>query len=331
MASPLFSTYRAGENRITSSTISVFERIDLALVKELLEGATEMGGELSGVTYQNQVSGPGSVPDARISGRFTWWFETKTARHAYEDEGHDRAQLREHSRHLATDPDAWLFVLTPDPQQPDWFNHLDGVDKQVMDRIAWFSFAKLTTVIEQLMSDPTRLLSEQTRFLLSELVSMYAADGLLTYDDTVVVAARNAWDEYLSYSAYVCQPRRSFQSGVSHFGFYHRGHIMDRVAQIRRWLPSVTFSYEEAARLVDKGEGEVAELITTMLDAGERTAGEPYGVMLLTSPDSSDTTTLAAPIVNDTLTAKGKPWAWTLGQRYTRLDLLTSATHTSDL
>lgn len=41
-------------------------------------------------------------------------------------------------------------------------------------------------------SDPTRVVGEQSRFLLNELVALYEADGLLTNDDTVVVAARVA-------------------------------------------------------------------------------------------------------------------------------------------
>lgn len=76
MSNPLFSTYRGGENRVTSSTMAVFERIDLSLVTELLEGATG-AGELDAVTFDNQVTTDASVPDARISGHFTWWFEPK--------------------------------------------------------------------------------------------------------------------------------------------------------------------------------------------------------------------------------------------------------------
>lgn len=48
MTNPLFSTYRAGENRITSSTLAVFERIDLTIVKEVLQGASGMGDEGGG-------------------------------------------------------------------------------------------------------------------------------------------------------------------------------------------------------------------------------------------------------------------------------------------
>lgn len=78
MANPLFSTYRGGENRVTSSTMAVFERVDLALVQEILETASGTGGELRTVVFENQVFEEGAIPDARISARFTWWFETKT-------------------------------------------------------------------------------------------------------------------------------------------------------------------------------------------------------------------------------------------------------------
>jgi hypothetical protein len=41
---------------------------------------------------------------------------------------------------------------------------------------------------------------------------------------------------------------------------------------------------------------------------------------------------LQTPIANDTVTESGKPWGWTLSQRYTRLDKLTSGvTRTSQL
>ena len=69
---PLLSTYRAGENRVTSSMMAVFERLDLALVRDILAGAVGAGDELRAVTFDNQIVAEGGVPDARISGRFTW-------------------------------------------------------------------------------------------------------------------------------------------------------------------------------------------------------------------------------------------------------------------
>lgn len=54
-----------------------------------------------------------------------------------------------------------------------------------------------------------RIVREQARFLLSELVALCESDGLLSFDDTVVVAAREAWPEYLRRGVYVCQANRA--------------------------------------------------------------------------------------------------------------------------
>lgn len=332
-SNPLLSTYRAGENRVTSSMMAVFERLDLALVRDLLAAATGAGDELRAVTFENQIVSPGSVPDARVSGHFTWWFETKTAQGGYSSDGHDRQQLREHAWLLGQDPDALLFVLTPDPVQPAWFETFDGeVPAEVRDRIIWVSFRQLANTIEEISEDPGRLLGEQTRFLLRELIDLFEADGLLTSDDTVVVAARSAWPEYREISAYVCQPNRSFRDGLTHLGFYANGAIQPLVPRIRAHHPSVLFTMEEAERLRQSGDTEVADLIERLLAANERTDGEAYGVVLLSPPDDPDTVTLPGPILNDTVSATGRPWAWTLGQRYTSIDRLTSgAKVTSDL
>jgi len=331
---PLFSSYRAGENRVTSSTLAVFERIDLALVQELLESATGAGAELTTFTFENQVVNAGAVPDARISARFVWWFETKTARGGYGAEGHDRRQVRQHCNQLENVPEAWLFVLTPDPVKPPWFDTLDGVAEAVRNRVLWLGFRDLADAIRQVTSDATRLIGEQTGFLLTELVALYETDGLLTNDDTVVVAARAAWPEYQYTSAYVCQPDRSFRVGVvTHFGFYAEGAIQPLVPRIRKYLPSVPFTRVEADTRRAAGEQEVGDLIDRLLDDGPRTEGSLYGVLLLSGPNDPDTVRLAHAVQNDTTTkATGRNWAWTIGQRYTRLDRLRSgAKVTSEL
>lgn len=322
MPNPLFSSYRAGENRVTSSTLAVFERIDLALVEELLGSATGASTELTTVTFDNQVVGDGSVPDARIGARFTWWFETKTVRGGYGAEGHARAQVRQHSEHLRGAPDAWLFVLTPDPVRPDWFTQLDGIDDAVRPRVLWLGFRNLAEAIGEVIGDATRLIGEQTRFLLTELVALYEADGLLTNDDTVIVAARSAWPEYQRTGAYVGQPDRSFRAGLTHFGFYAEGAIQRLVPRIREHHPSVTFTRAEAVARRAAGEPEVADLIEQLLYDETRTDGESYCITMLTGPDDPATVVLANVVRNDTVTAAGRNWAWTLGQRYAQLDRL---------
>ncbi|WP_145968914.1 hypothetical protein [Streptomyces hyaluromycini] len=328
---PLFSTYRTGENRVTSSTMAVFERIDLTLVQELLETATAGAGELPTVTFQNQVTVSETVPDARISARFTWWFETKTVRGAYQSEGHGRSQVRSHAKQLEGDPTARLFVLTPDPIRPVWFGELDGVDAHVQDRVLWLSFRDLATAIEAAVGDTRRLLGEQARYLLSELAALYEAEGLLTNDDTVIVAARAAWPEYQSLAAYVCQPGRSFRDGLTHFGFYADGVVQPVVARIRERYDSVLLTTEEAERCRAEGDTALADLIRVLIEQEYRSEGDSNGVILLSGPEDPDTVTLDGPILNDTLAASGRSWAWTLSQRYTSLKRLKAATRTSDL
>lgn len=92
----LFSTSRQGENRVTSSMLAVFERIDLSLLETLLEAATGEAGAIQTVSFVNQPPGAGrSVPDARISASFAYWFEVKTERNALRPD-----QLAEHLANL---------------------------------------------------------------------------------------------------------------------------------------------------------------------------------------------------------------------------------------
>ncbi len=110
---PLFSTYRQGENRVTSSMLAVFERIDLSLLETILAAAAGEAS-LQMVSFTNQPPGKCSVPDARISARFAYWFEVKVARNAL-----DARQLAEHLTLLGDDGgDERLFVVTPDAELP---------------------------------------------------------------------------------------------------------------------------------------------------------------------------------------------------------------------
>ena len=221
-------------------------------------------------------------------------------------EGHSRAQLRAHSKQLEDDQDAWLFVLTPDPVRPAWFASLDGVHASVRSKILWFSFRQLADAIEVVSSDAARLIGEQSRFLLMELTSLYDAEGLLTNDDTVVVAARSAWPEYRTTRAYVCQPDRAFREGLTHLGFYAEGAIQPLVPRIREHRSSVLFTHAEASARRSNGERELGDLIDALLEDGSRTDGEHYGVLLLSGPQDPDTVVLANPIENDTVSAAGK-------------------------
>jgi hypothetical protein len=325
MPNPLLSPYRGGENRVTSSIMAVFERIDLELVREILAAATE-AGELSAVTFENQIPGEGAVADARIAGHFEWLFETKTARGSYSREGHSADQLRAYGAQLRKNADALLFVITPDSEPPELVRE---VSEEVGGRILWTSFGRLRDAITVISA---RLYSEQTRFLLDELVNLFEVDGLLSTDDTVIVAARWAWPEYLETAAYICQPDRSFRSDIDYLGFYTEGEIQILIAKIRARYSSVVFSDEEAERLRRDGNEALARVIGVALAKSTRTEGDSYGVFVLSGRDDADTVHLEIPIQNDTVSESGRPWAWTLSQRYTRLDRLQSGvTWTSEL
>jgi len=205
-------------------------------------------------------------------------------------------------------------------------------ERAARSRILWIGFAALAEAITQVLEDPRRLVGEQTRFLLTELVRLYEADGLLSADDTVIVAARWAWPEYQGHATYVCQPNRTFREGLTHFGFYADGQIQPLIPRIQGHEIAVPFTDAEVARRQQLGETRTAELIRLLLADGSRQEGEAHDVILLSGPDDPETVRLPHPIRNDTVTAGGKPWAWTLGQRYTRLDKLTSGiTRTSQL
>jgi hypothetical protein len=322
---PLFSTYRQGENRVTSSMLAVFERIDLSLLETILAAAAGESS-LQMVTFTNQPPGKGrSVPDARISARFAYWFEVKTTLNALETQ-----QLTEHLANLGEEAGTErLFVVTPDAEQPDAIAAVND------PRVVWFNFRSLHDAIDAAVSDPTGIVAEQGRFLLRELQALLVEDGLVDSDDVVVVAARFAYPEYLRRGAYVCQPERAFRGALTHLGFYANSAIQPHVPRIRYREDLVVFTDEEAAARRGGSDNDrlVGEVIVALLDDGTREEGKQYQVFLLSGPEGPDTVRLAQPIANDTVTESGRPWAWTMHQRYASLANLTrpGVAVTSDL
>jgi hypothetical protein len=319
---PLFSTYRQGENRVTSSMLAVFERIDLSLLEELLTAATGESA-LQLVSFVNQPPGRGaSVPDARISARFSYWFEVKTGRDAV-----SKSQLEEHLHNLSGDSqDERLFVVTPDPIEPAAVRELGN------SRVVWFSFASLHDAIGHVLDAEVQVISERAEFLLRELQALLVDDGLLDHDDVVVVAARVAYGEYLEHAAYVCQPGRSFRDGLSYLGFYAEGAIRQEVPRILHREDRVPFSQDEVQRRRasdDPLDQRVADVIDASVGNGSRQATEAYQVFLLSPVADDETLILERPIINTKRAASGRPWAWTLQQRYVSSSQLISPTVTT--
>ncbi len=305
--------------------LAVFERIELSILEALLTAATGEAS-LQLVSFVNQPVGKGaSVPDARISAHFAYWFEVKTARNAL-----SVGQLSEHLKSIEPTPTGErLFVITPDAAEPV------AVSELADPRVVWFNFRSLHDAIDATLDDTSGLVSEHARFLLRELQALLIEDALVDNDDVVVVAARVAYPEYLEHGVYVCQPNRAFRDGLTHMAFYAESAIQPQVARIIHRADPVPFTEEEAAKR-DRAGGvatRVAEAIRTLLALGARTEGNEYGVFVLSGPSDPETVQLAAPIVNDTVAQSGRSWAWTMGQRYTSLARLTrpGTTKTSQL
>jgi hypothetical protein len=118
-------------------------------------------------------------------------------------------------------------------------------------------------------------------------------------------------------------------------GFYAEAAIQSHVPRILRSADPVPFTVEEIARR-RAGDGldqRMADAIETLLSTEARQEGSEYGVFILSEPEASDTVHLEGPIGNDTVAASGRPWAWTMGQRYVSLSRLTRSGNkvTSDL
>jgi hypothetical protein len=297
--------------------MAVFQRLELSLLERLL-GAVTQESALQLVAFVNQPTGAGdSVPDARVSAHFDYWFEIKTVPNAL-----TAKQLSEHYKNLTDGAKhERLFFVTPDAERPAILGAFDD------DRVIWFNFRALSDAIDEVLGDAATFVGERTRFLLGELQQLFVEDGLLDVADTVVVAARVAWGEFCDQGVYICQPNRSFRRGLTHMGFYAHGAIQPRVGKIldQRSEP-ITFDAATVEKLRSGGiiGNRMADAIESSLAAGTRSEGQPFRVFVLSRNVEEGSISLDRPIVNTTKAASGRTWAWTMAQRYTRLAALTT-------
>jgi len=273
------------------------------------------------VRFQNQpAEGGRGVPDAEIRSSCRILVETKTEGNAVRVE-----QLQRHLKRFddARESILVLLVVTPDQTQPTAIDQVS--DPQ--GRLVWASFETLVQAIDDLLADPTEVVSEREAFLLRELQTMLAAEGLVgSADDVVVVAARHAWPEYNRCHAYICQPKRSFRP-VKRVAFYYD-------SSIQPLIPLVLGVNEEMVFERGKHKGRFGEVVDQVLDDAARSkkeSGGVYKVLLLSAPDDAKTMKLKRPIPNDLTSKTGRPTAFTMGQRYVSAECLQNATSTSKL
>jgi len=313
MPNPLFSTYTQGENRVTSTVISVLEHVNNQLAEDILEALTDES-DLSLVSFDNQVTGVDSVPDAAIKSSTALWFETKTSRDAV-----DKAQLENHLHALDEDTTELqrLIVLTPDSQLPDEVAVLDD------ERVVWANFDRLTDTIETVlerdvgnaeasMSVPT----EREAFLLRELSRFLYDEDLVSgkEDRVLVVAARKAWPEYQEHGLYFCQPNRSFKP-VNHLAFYTDGEIKTTVPSVTGAIESIELTEETIRNRADLSQSQSEQLldtVATLRNMGSERYGETEKVIFL-----QEGIELERPVENDkTASDSDRTVAFVQGHRY---------------
>ncbi len=315
MSDSIFSTYKAGENRITASILAVLRSLSLTRCEQVLAALLEQS-EFELIRFQNQPSrGSEGIPDAEIVSSCRLLIETKIKPNTV-----NVNQLKRHLKRFdnSNEKTKRLLVLTPDTKQPT------QIDEVKDPCITWASFASLNQAIDELFEDKKEVISEREAYLLRELQTMLDNEELIgPSKDTLVIPAKHAWPEYNDFHAYVCQANRSFKN-VNHMAFYHGNKIHELIPKILDCEESIEMS---------KGlhSGKLGKLVDYLLEKGLREEGKTYKVVFLSPPDSLETVHLDKPVINDLVSASGVPTAFTQNQRYVELNALKKARNTSEL
>lgn len=316
MTNPLFSTYTQGENRVTSTLMAVLENVNNQLAEDLLEAVLDES-DISLVTFENQLVGDGSVPDAGIRSSTSLLFETKTRQNEVRLD-----QLEGHLSYLDDEGAATerLVVLTPDHEQPSAVATLSD------DRVVWASFDDVVDAAESILArdqsnteQSLAVPTEREAFLLRELVRfLYEEEELVSgkEDRVLVVGARKAWPEYEEYGLYFCQPQRSFKPS-RFLAFYTNGEIKPEIPVITDSVESVELT-RTGVETLESLSGSQRTALLDVVDELEAADSDRYGsdqkVVFL---DEQDGISLEEPVQNDK-TAEGsdRTVAFVQGHRY---------------
>ncbi len=321
MTTPLFSTYRQGENRVTATFLAVLQRLSLPNIDRILSELLDNEFHLATFINQPQPRGTRSIPDAKITTAPGIWIETKTSPNAVRTD-----QVSEHLK--ALDSQEQLLLLTPDVISPT----LSGLADTEKDRVTWANFLALSKAIRTILDDKDSPPSEDEAFLLRELIAMLAHDGLLRSDEqrVLVVGAREGWPMYKEFGLYWClpsKPMREFQPG-DYMAFYAEQAIQPLVPRINGVLQSANLSQDAE----DIHEKILLEQIRRKLVNRRDHFQRDLKYMLLSSPEESETVRLPhGPIMNDKQSESGKRVAFVQGARYVTLASLKEARSTSEL
>ena len=320
MTTPMFATYRQGENRVTATFLAVLQRLSLPNIDRLLRAILD-DGNFNLVSLQNQPKGDGSIPDARIWTGQAVWIETKTSRNSA-----DMSQLKRHLKVVKCDEK--LVLLTPDETEPSLLDKSPFLGDK---RLVWSNFINLAGAIDDILNDADQPPTEREAFLLREFIGMLEADGLLfsPASRVLVIAAREAWPVYKKVHAYITHPRGHRSSG--HLAFYADRKIQTVVPKIESIIDSVTLSQDGIAHLHGEAGDRAKELLTRLRKIGmyENLTAK---VLFLSAPDGKETKTLGRPIDNNIIGKNGRRIPFTYGSpHYVTIESLMNASKTCEL
>ncbi|MGB2937080.1 MAG: hypothetical protein WBD05_02610 [Phycisphaerae bacterium] len=145
-------------------------------------------------------------------------------------------------------------------------------------------------------------------------------------EKVLVIPARDAWQDYLNFSAYMCQPRRKFRA-TSHIAFYRRKVIEPSVPRILQVVEEIEMSERGVSAspgLDEATRNRLLAIVHELRESGERRhLDEKRKVLLLSTPQSAETITLPHRIVHE------RPTAFTQGQRYVSLSKIRAGPKTT--
>lgn len=332
MSQCLFSRYSQNENRVTSTFLAVLSSLSLNLIQQII--GTMIGDEVELISFTNQPASMKqkyhSVPDAMISGDFKILIETKLQQNAVK-----KGPIKRHQEQLGNRKNAYLVILTPDPECPGVVENISREDP----RVVWCSFNQINNTINDFFENGSEVISEKDAFLLKNFQMFLNHENLLSHPEVLIVPARFAWSHYLNTSSYICQPNRTFKK-TKYIAFYNEGKIMKKVPRILKAVNEVVFWEEGNFEVLsndwsksDKKEFGVKmkEVVKKSIGSSLYNVGESHKVLLLTGPEEEGTICINKEIPNDSVDKNGAPVAFVLKQRYTSVEKLNGAEKTSDL
>ena len=146
--------------------------------------------------------------------------------------------------------------------------------------------------------------------------------------DTVVVPAREAWEEYLAHGVYICQPNRTFRP-IERIAFYESKSIEIDLPLVTGRIDNVEWNLAEQTKLLassSSASNKLGQLIASTLNI-TRPPGR-YQVFWLSTLGDPRHRQLGTEIPH---TPRGRGSAFTQRQRYVSLHALETARTTADL